>query len=405
MTRNLPSAEDRLFAALGRAAPELTEDICLACEREIEAYRVWRDNGEGDRLRASIRVILDHFAGTRGSTALAYSLEEIGALRATQGLPLEAIPSAWLIISDRVWQWVVGQVAQEPDVDLAALWSRFLEYVAQSAGAIQKSYVRTRSEAYAAELMRLRATLDRLIHATAPEQTEQELARIGHVGDTFRLLLCQHNDPAVDLLSDDHSGFRRLTPRLAGRQGGRQPAWTMWNGLALILLTADVTPEHVASHLAAVSQDLRAVLSRAASTRSLIHPLLVQTVSLLDLTSEARPFVNVDDLTLVQIAATKATIAEEEMPIWVRRFFDGDAAHEHKWTETVRALVDAQLNISEAAHALFVHQNTVYYRLDSIRKYCGVDVRDPRAIADLHFAVQLRRTGGRWRSFLGPHAG
>jgi hypothetical protein len=400
MTRSEPSAEDGLFEALGRAAEDLTEEICLACEREIDVYRLWADKGEGDRLRATVRVILDHFAETHGSTELAGDLEQIGAQRASEGLPLEAIPSAWLIISDRVWRWVVAQTAQEPGLDLLALWSRFLEYVGQSVGAIQRSYVRTRSEAFAAEMMMVRATLDRLIDATAPEQTEHELVRIGHPGETFRILLCQHQDPGVDLLSDEHAGFRRLTSRLAGRQGRRQPAWTMWNGLALILLTPDVTPEHVADQLAGASSELRAVLSRSVPTRSLLRPLLMRTVSLLDLTTEDRKLIDVEELTLVEIAATKAAITEDELPTWVRRFFEGDTAHENKWTETLRALVDARLNIQDAASALFVHQNTVYYRLEAIKKHCGVDLRDPSAIADLHLAVHLRETSERWRPFL-----
>lgn len=397
MTRGNAAAEDCLFTALAVAAPDLTETICQTCERRIEVYRLWRDAGEGDRLRETIRVILDHFAASRGSTQLAHDLEDIGSLRATQGLPLEAIPTAWLIISDQVWQWFVAQSEHKPDVDLPALWTRFQRYVNHSAGAIQASYVRTRSEAFAAEVTVARATLDRLLRATSAEETEQALLRIGHQATTLRLLLCQHRDPAADVLTDGEADFKRVLAWLARATGRRIVPWTVWHGIPFLVLPPEITPQQVAGDLTRTSTDLRAVISRPLSTRSLIRPHLTRTIPLLDLTRDRQPVVDAEELSMVQITAAKSAVVAEEIPAWLQAFFDGDVQHDQKWTETAEALIAANLNVVDAAQALYLHHNTVYYRLESIRKHCGVDLREPAALADLQLAMQLRVTGDRWR--------
>ena len=390
-------AEDRLFAALTEAAPDLTEAICQACERRIEVYRLWRDEGEGHRLRATIRVIIDHFAASRGSTQLAHDLEDIGALRATQGLPVEAIPTAWLIISDQVWEWVVSQTAHEPAVDLSRLWTQFQRYVNESAGAIQDSYVRTRSEAHAAEVMVARATLDRLLRATSPQEAEQQLQQMGHHAPTLRLLLCQHRDPKLDLITDEDAGFKRMLSGLAAQAGRSIVPWTVWHGIPFLILPPDLALRQVTDELARASGDLRAVVSGPIPSRTLIREQLVRTVPLLDLANSGHPVVEAEALTLLQMAAAKSTVTVEEMPVWLRDFFESDHEHERKWTETVQAMVAANLNIAEAAKALFVHQNTIYYRLDAIKKTCGVDIREPAALADVQFALQLQACDHRWR--------
>ena len=44
--------------------------------------------------------------------------------------------------------------------------------------------------------------------------------------------------------------------------------------------------------------------------------------------------------------------------------------------ETVRAFFEYNLNVSETSRKLFVHRNTLVYRLEKIRKITGLDLRE-----------------------------
>jgi hypothetical protein len=391
MARNGRAIEDELFDKLAEAAPRITETVSLSCEERIEAYRLWRENGDGDRLRAAVRLLLEHFAATHGSTDLPADLEGIGALRASQGLPLEAIPTAWLIIAEQVWQSIVGFTFEKPGIDLSELWSRFMRYVNKCAGAIQSSYINAQSEAHAIEFMSARATLDILINATSGDlAVEEGLSRAGHPGDSMRLLLCVHRDAGIDLIADKSREFRWLITELAAMSGRRVLPWTVHSGVAVTVLPdspalADVIEKILAQRMPGV----HALLSRRSPTRCVIRSILVQSQPLLTLTSDEHPLVNVETVSLLDIITAKAPIEFDEVPSWVRRFFEGDEKHDRKWSQTVQALIAANFNVAECAQNLYVHQNTVYYRLESIKRYCGKDLREPGPLTDLQIAMRL----------------
>ena len=43
---------------------------------------------------------------------------------------------------------------------------------------------------------------------------------------------------------------------------------------------------------------------------------------------------------------------------------------------TIQAFFDNNLNVSETARKLFVHRNTLVYRLEKIKKLTGLDLRE-----------------------------
>ena len=205
--------------------------------------------------------------------------------------------------------------------------------------------------------------------------------------------MCGHRDPGTDVIADKPGQFRGLLTALSGLSGRRILPWTVWDGMAVIVLSPGVAaPEVLASLVTRLSPEMRVVLSRPSPTRCLIRPLLLQTQPLMTLATDNQPFVDVEHLSLLGIIAAKLAIDLAEMPAWLQRFFEGDKDHHHKWSETVQALLRSNLNVAETAQMLYVHQNTIYYRLDTINKYCGVDIRNPISLADLQVALQLRAT-------------
>jgi purine catabolism regulator len=53
--------------------------------------------------------------------------------------------------------------------------------------------------------------------------------------------------------------------------------------------------------------------------------------------------------------------------------------------KTLKAYFDAGTNASEAADRLFLHRNSILYRLARVEKLTGLDLKDPRA----RLALQL----------------
>jgi hypothetical protein len=71
----------------------------------------------------------------------------------------------------------------------------------------------------------------------------------------------------------------------------------------------------------------------------------------------------------------------------VLTLIEHDRTHDTKLVETLQVCLDAR-RIKDAADRLFVHRNTLRYRLDSIRKLTGLDAQD--ADSRLILELQLR---------------
>lgn len=48
---------------------------------------------------------------------------------------------------------------------------------------------------------------------------------------------------------------------------------------------------------------------------------------------------------------------------------------EEETLETVKCFFDNNLNVSETARQLYIHRNTLMYRLEKVKKLTGLDVR------------------------------
>lgn len=70
-----------------------------------------------------------------------------------------------------------------------------------------------------------------------------------------------------------------------------------------------------------------------------------------------------------------------------------DEAHGNVLVSTLEAYLDAQGRPAEAARRLFVHVNSLYYRLSRIRALAGWNLDDPELRLQLHLACRILRLG------------
>jgi sugar diacid utilization regulator len=66
-----------------------------------------------------------------------------------------------------------------------------------------------------------------------------------------------------------------------------------------------------------------------------------------------------------------------------------DALRNAGLVDTLRAYIDANFSITPAARAMHIHNNTLLYRLDRVRKLTGRDPRNPRDVVFLALSLRL----------------
>jgi sugar diacid utilization regulator len=94
----------------------------------------------------------------------------------------------------------------------------------------------------------------------------------------------------------------------------------------------------------------------------------------LDLTSPGRAMVRFSEIDLLEILVHRADPAALRLiPNWVRQ--SHGSGRERDLINTIQAFAESSLNVKETARRLRVHTNTVYFRLNQIKKRTGVDPR------------------------------
>jgi hypothetical protein len=108
----------------------------------------------------------------------------------------------------------------------------------------------------------------------------------------------------------------------------------------------------------------------------------------LDLTSAAHAMVRFSEIELTDALAHRADRAVLRLiPDWVRE--SHASGSELDLIDTIRAFAECSLNVKETAGRLRVHPNTVYFRLNQIKKRTGVDPRKFSGTSSLITALRL----------------
>ncbi|HKE31645.1 MAG TPA: helix-turn-helix domain-containing protein, partial [Candidatus Angelobacter sp.] len=118
----------------------------------------------------------------------------------------------------------------------------------------------------------------------------------------------------------------------------------------------------------------------------------------LDLTSPGRALVQFADIDLSEFLIHRADrIALRLIPEWVREAHAKGS--EDVLVSTIRTFADCSLNVKETARCLGVHTNTVYFRLNKIKKLTGAD---PRTFSGTSFLLTALRLLDRQSQDNGP---
>ncbi|OBA66202.1 hypothetical protein A5780_14725 [Nocardia sp. 852002-20019_SCH5090214] len=354
---------------------ELADHICTRLQREIPAYR----GIAAASLTPSIASVIDRLIT---ATAADRPLDEqelaefraYGALRAELGVPLDAML--------RGWQIVVGEVIER--ISTSEHWATrrgsallsVLGSLLRASDAATVAFTSAHREAEAQITRRLDTRRDDMVRAL----TEGVLP----AGELRRR--AQHIGLRLDAT---YSAFRAITAEpeqteweLRQRPGFRPP------GGVVAILERDVVGICDPRDDSAPSAGVFLGVGPACPLERVPHSLHIAG----RVAETARLFGRPGRHTLTDLGLLPAVVGDSDVgAAMVRRYIDplvdvdADAI-----LETVDAYLAAGCNASETGHRLYLHHNTVRYRLSRFEELTGASLKDPHVMQQVWWALRYR---------------
>ncbi|MER7538847.1 helix-turn-helix domain-containing protein [Streptomyces sp. NPDC097704] len=379
-------------ATLLAGLPELGERMALRIRADVEAYR---DESliPLDSLRrsctANADLILSHLR--LGGPPDASSARETGRLRAEQGVPLADTLHAYRIGSQLLWTEILAEARTHPEVSGDLLLSESTEFWALSglyAEAVAVAYREAAAELTSQGQARRSALVAAVFTGVVTDRTLWEAAR--------ELELPEHGPYAVAAAKAGAPGEEPLTgAETALRQANLPSAWRLLpdEQLALIALPTEAA-ETTCLRILRRTRARVGFSPRFDSLKDTPQALRFARLALAGLEGTGPGVARFDDDPLAMVVAAAPAEAAHLMEVVLRPVLDLPAAERSRLLRTLEHWFAAAGSASGAAGSLFVHPNTVRYRLRRVEELTGRSLSDPRAAADFGAALLAVRNRG-----------
>jgi hypothetical protein len=122
---------------------------------------------------------------------------------------------------------------------------------------------------------------------------------------------------------------------------------------------------------------------------------LEEAQTALEFSTDARPISHFADIDLQELLVRRADRAAVRLiPEWVRHFNSTEDDPSRELSRTIRVLADCSFNVKQTAQRLGVHTNTVYFRLNRIKKLTGINPRTYAGTSLFLTILRLRELHG-----------
>ncbi|MCW3046511.1 MAG: hypothetical protein JWO74_795 [Solirubrobacterales bacterium] len=325
-------------------------------------------------------------------------VREHAARRVQQGVDLEAFLHAYRAALFRYWDACAEEasrlgISREASLTLARFALDAIDTVTTHAA---EGYLREDARLRAQTGQAARDLVDRLIAGQAVGDAQRHPAAPG-LDPTGSLVMIVGRVEASALPVGDSLQVARDVLGESMALGRTRPLVTIRQG-EIVLVTSGATTRHAVSRLRMARR--RAVDEHDVDARYGISitptgfpgvPRAYREATLtLSYTSPTRPVVSLDELSSLECAllgadaTTRVLIASKSRPLL--ELPDDDRAVA---TTTIRAFATCDMNIARAAQQLYVHPNTVRYRLARIAEATGHDPRTFTGLADLVCMLEI----------------
>lgn len=117
---------------------------------------------------------------------------------------------------------------------------------------------------------------------------------------------------------------------------------------------------------------------------------LVEATIAIDFASARQPLVGFADIHLPDLLVRRADqVAVRLVPPWARRLYSAQDPQSVELVRTIRVFADCSFNVKSTARALGVHTNTVYFRLNRLKRLSDLDPRTFAGASTILTALRL----------------
>src|SRR3954454_15840188 len=398
-TAGVTEAIEGVLAALELREGELAEAMLGAILGEVGPY----DGPGGEGLRKAVRehcrlhvdlLLRSLRAGRDADRADLGFARDAAARRVHQGIPLDGLLQAFRVGHRTLWQAIVDEASSSPAGREAAiaLAGEAMEYIDLASTHVAEAYLRESGELAELVQRRRRDLLENLLAGRLPDDTETETLGLGLERDGDLLVAIASLDEAGD---EDDRALAQAATSIASSIGSRALVVVRQDEVAAVLPLGGKTPSAigVALDVARVGAErehgIRLLIGVSGVCRGLgeVGQRYLEAHQALRRSNPDRPIVSLSELSpfehLVASSdrSTRTSIAMEATPLTQ----NGNGA----LMETLRAYLDSDLDVGRTAEALFVHPNTVRYRLRRISEETGLDTQSFSGLVELLTIARL----------------
>ncbi|MEV6176813.1 helix-turn-helix domain-containing protein [Streptomyces sp. NPDC052015] len=386
-----------VIAVIHGRLPGLGERIAERIRADVPAYAdeslIPYDSLRGS-CTANADLVLKHLH--RAGVPETGPARETGRIRAEQGMPLADILHAYRIGFEFVWSEIVTEARTHPalpDFQLvdrsAEIWHLFGLY----AEAVAAAHRETTAELAVQRGARRSALVEALFSGVLADRiTLWDAAR--------ELGLPERGPYAVVAAAADSPGVEPLPGVEASlRQAHLASAWRLLPDQQIGLI-ALATPEAEATGLRILRRaGARVGVSpRFASLRDTPRALRFARLALEGLPGTAPGVARFDDDPLAMLVAAAPAEAAHLMDVVLKPVLDLPGLERTRLLHTLESWFSAGGSATATAERLYVHPNTVRYRLRRVEELTGRSLSDPRTVADLGAALLATRSPAVGRS-------
>ncbi|MFI7872319.1 PucR family transcriptional regulator [Streptomyces salinarius] len=372
-------------AALHSLLPGLAESMALRIRAEVDVYKDESLISFGSlrhSCHANADFVLRHLGRKEAPDAAA--ARETGRLRAEQGVPLADTLRAYRIGSELLWMEIVAEARTRPEISddlLVSESARFWALFGLYAEAVAVAYRATAAELSSRGQARRAALVEALFTGVITDHTLWEAAR--------ELGLPEQGPYAVAVAEVGAVGEAPLAGMGAALREAEIPfAWRSLPDQQLALIAfPTAAAENICLRVLRRGRARVGFSPCFASLRSTPQNLRFARLALSTLPGAGPGVARFDDHPLAMVVAAAPAEAARLVQVTLGPVLNLPAAERSRLLRTLEHWFASGGSANATSQSLFVHPNTVRYRIRRVEELTGRSLSDPRTTADVGAAL------------------
>lgn len=306
--------------------------------------------------------------------------------RIERGIRLDSYLHAFRVGHDVFWETVLSETA---DPRTALEFARpSMRYIDSVSTRMAELYLRAQQTLESNDERASRDLLEALL--AGAQLDSQQAARVAKLGIDGRALVGVLRGPLESFGANEHS--LRVTVETAARHVGAGALVVPRHGALVAVIGLTDRPANVvaAALRSELDPDARCGLGGEAEDLSELDRAHEQALAALRRTRPDRPIVALSEMGAYEaLVYTAGPLIERSIAPALLAAIDARSAKGARQAETARAWLESDLSVRGACERLFVHPNTLRYRLRQLEGQAGIDLRHFADLVELRLALDL----------------